>query len=268
MTTTKQKPTITKVAIHIALVGALMFFVIWEMAYLYRSPPSLKERPKLYEKHFTFNDIFPYVGNFYLLKPLKYDPQKKYPLVISLHTEHREDYVAAFFSKERFRENYSFFVMIPIAPARAAWLSPNDKTYQLSKFLQYPDHMPHVIDGIEEIEEKYNIDNEKIILAGHSMGASGVVGALQKHPQIFSIGIATAAKWAPKEITNINKPLLMYHGLLDQIIPVKHSTELSTLGKIQGKPIEFTIMRSMDHNIGDFVYGNPNTWERVLKHLN
>ncbi len=132
----------------------LMFFVVNEFSHLYRSLHTIDIAPELYEHHHSVSSNFPFVGSYYLMKPKNYDPKYKYPLVIVLHgAGSNHAYAAEALATPSFRSKYPFFVMVPIAPKRAFWATPNDKAYQMQRNIPYPDHLPQVIAGIEDIKK-------------------------------------------------------------------------------------------------------------------
>lgn len=265
MTTTSKKPSLPYFISHWLLIVILMIFIIFEFAHLFRVPSGLKSSPQLFEKHFSFTKTFPFFGNYYLMTPQDYDPKKKYPLVISLHGSEYQSYPAAHLSKKNLRNKYPMFVIVPVAPQRAVWISPKNNAYAYkNQVINYPDHMPFVLKAIEQVTKKHSIDKEKIYISGHGYGGAAVIGALQNYPKIFASGIATAAKWDPEEISNIENNVHLYHGLNDLKTDVQNSTNLSTIAKRKKIPIEFTILRTHNHDIGDFIFGNENSWELMI----
>jgi len=243
----------------------LVYFSINEFSHLYRELDTIKKAPELYERHYTFNSTFPFVGSYFLMKPEGYNPKYKYPLVVDLHGISKHAYAAEQLADPKFRKRYPFFVMIPIAPVRAFWLSPNDKAYRMPRNIPYPDHFTHVITAVNDLKEEYQIDENKIILTGHSMGASAVIGALDRYPHTFSAGIASAGAWSPNEISNIKKPLFIYHGTNDRQVPVSFSMQIKNAARSQKKLMDVLFLKGQGHSIGTLVYGNSRVWDDVLK---
>jgi len=174
-------------------------------------------------------------------------------------------YAAEALARPEFRNKYPFFVMVPIAPKRAFWATPKDKAYQMKRNIPYPDHLLQVISGINDIKDKYQIDDKKIIMTGHSMGASGAIGALERYPDIFTAGIASSGSWSPQEISHITVPLFIFHGTKDRAIPVLNSVNIEIAVKAQNLPISVEYLKGKGHGIGSLVYSNPRVWNDVLK---
>ncbi len=251
--------------INIFCLLIIIWFSTGEVSHLYRKLDTIKAAPELYEHEYSLSATFPFVGSYFLMKPKNYDPKYKYPLVVVLHGVSRHAYAAEELANPKFRNIYPFFVMVPIAPKRAFWASPKDKTYRMPQSIPYPDHLPQVIAGIENIFSNYKIDENKIIIAGHSMGGSGVIGAMERYPDFFAAGIASSGVWSPNEVSHIKSPLFVFHGTSDGAVSVQYSVSLSHAAKAQELPVQIEYLKGQGHGIGNMVYSNPRVWNDVLK---
>ncbi len=260
----KKKRSLGDKLINAFAILILMFFVANEFSHLYRTLHTIDIAPDLYEHHYSTSSTFPFVGSYYLMKPKNYDPQYKYPLVVVLHGVSTRAYAAEALATPKFRSKYPFFVMVPIAPKRAFWATPNDKAYQMQRNIPYPDHLPQVMAGIEDIKQQYNIDENKLIISGHSMGASGVIGALQRYPEYFNAGIASSGAWSPNELDKVKTPLFIYHGSKDSAVPMQNSVVIKQAARKMNLPISVTFLKRQRHGIGPIVYGNQNVWNDVM----
>ena len=266
MEKTKPKRSIFDHFVNFICITILIYFVVNEFNHLYRTLDTTRKNPYLFERHYALSSGFPFIGSYFLMIPENYDPKYKYPLVLSLHgagSDHA--YSAAALASDNFRNRYPFFVMVPMSPPRAFWLSPKDKNYRMPSLIPFPDHMPVVISGIKDIQSQYQIDENKIIITGHSMGASGVIGAMQRYPDFFAAGIASSGVWSPSEIGNIKKPLFLFHGTKDKAIPVSLSQELERAGRNQNLPIKVSYIQGQGHAIGPYIYENELVWDSVVK---
>ena len=219
----KKKSSLLDQLINIVCVVIVLFFAVNEFSHLYRSIATIRATPDLYERNYTYSTTFPFVGRYFLMAPKNYDPKYSYPLVVVLHGVSTYAYAAEALANPKFRNRYPFFVMVPIAPKRAFWSSPKDKAYRMKQNIPYPDNLPHVIAGVNDIKKSYVIDERKIMITGHSAGGSGVIGALEKYPDVFKAGIASSGAWSPNEISNIKSPLFIYHGTNDNAVPVQYA---------------------------------------------
>ena len=264
MSQEKPKRSLFDKVINVFAIVIIVVLTVNEFSHLWRSLDTINAAPEKYEHHYSLSSTFPFVGSYYLMKPKNYNPKYKCPLVVVLHGVSTHAYAAEELSKPKFRNTYPFFVMVPIAPKRAFWATPNDKAYQMVRNIPYPDHLPQVIAGISGISANYQIDPNKVMIAGHSMGGSGVIGALQRY-QIFKAGIASSGAWSPNELSNIKSPLFVFHGTKDGAVPYNFSVQLKGAAKAQRKPIKVTFLKGKGHGIGGLVYSNPSVWNRLLR---
>jgi len=171
-------------------------------------------------------------------------------------------------STPEFRKRYPVFVMVPVAPTRAFWVTPENKAYRMKRNFAYPDHLPQVIAGIYDIAKDYKIDGTRIFIVGHSMGASGVIGALERYPDFFAAGIASSGTWDPAETQHLNDPLLLLHGTQDPFVPYAQDKALADALKARGLPVSFKSIKGQGHAIGDIVYKKPQVWDWLLSQQN
>lgn len=256
----------------INLICYVLFVVLTinEFSHLYRSMQKVgPSRSGDWESHYSVSTTFPFVGRYFLMKPRGYDPGIQYPLVVALHgAGSSRVYAAEALAKSNFRSRYPVFVMVPIAPPRAFWSTPENTGYALQRLIPYPDHLPQVISGIKAIQGDYNIDQNRIYVVGHSMGGAGVVAALEHYPNQFAAGVSSAGIWDPAQTTNINDPLWLLHGVNDVNIPHQVSRDLYAYMKAQRKDVLFNSIKRQGHGIGDMVFGQTLIWDWLFKHKN
>ena len=246
----------------------LLYFVANEFSHLYRVPETVAKAPGLYERHYTLSGPFPFVGSYFLMKPEGYDSKYQYPLVVALHGVSKRVYAAEGLADPAFRKRYSVFVMVPVAPTRAFWATPKNKAYQMKRNIPFPDHMPHVVKGMFDLAKDYQIDGARLFIVGHSMGASGVIGSLERYPDLFAAGIASAGAWDPAETKNLNDPLLLLHGTHDAAVPFAQSQALAQALKQSGHPVSLKSIKGQGHAIGPLVYSRQQVWDWLLSHQN
>lgn len=246
----------------------IILFVVNEFSHVWRMPESISKSPILYEHHFSWSYTFPFIGSYFLIKPADYNPKKTYPLVVALHGVSSRVYSAEELVKPEFRKAFPAFIMVPVAPARAFWATPENASYQMKRNIPYPDHLPQVMEGIKDISLEYTIDNERIYITGHSMGATGVIGALERYPDVFAAGIASAGSWNPNETKNLNDPLWIFHGNIDEYIPYEVGLNLGKELKKRGLSVNFNAIKGKGHDIGPLVYSKQKLWTWLFNKKN
>jgi len=251
-------------AINAFAVLILIFAAINEFSHLYRVPESMSAAPQLYERHFSWSGTFPFVGSYFLLKPEGYDPKRSYPLVVTLHGVSSRIYAAEALASASFRKAVPVFVMVPIAPVRAFWATPKSPSYRMKRNIPYPDHLAQVVAGIDAVTASYSIDRSRIYIVGHSMGAAGVMGALERYPDRFAAGIASAGLWDAGETRNVNDPVWILHGTADPVMPFAHSRSLAAELKARGVATRFNSLSGRGHDIGPTIFAKPELWKWLL----
>ena len=264
----KPKRSLVDRAINAFAVLILIFAAINEFSHLYRVPQTVAAAPQLYERHTSWSGTFPFVGSYFLMTPEGYDPKKSYPLVVALHGVSSRIYAAEALSSSSFRRAFPVFVMVPIAPARAFWATPENPAYQMRRNIPYPDHLPQAMAGIDAVSASYSIDKSRVYIVGHSMGAAGVIGALERYPDRFAAGIASAGLWDVAETKAVNDPVRILHGSADPVMPFAQSRTLAAELKARGVAARFNSLSGRGHDIGPTVYAKSELWDWLLSQRN
>lgn len=236
----------------------LLYFVVNEFHHLYWTPVSVKS--DLYERHYNISGTFPFIGSYFLMEPVNYNPNYKYPVVVVLHGISKRVYAAEYLAQEKFRDRYPTFVLVPLAPKRAFWEQPANDQYALPQLIPYPDHMPSVMNALQTVSAKYQVDQDRIYITGHSMGGMGVIGALQNYPNVFAGGLALSGTWDPAETQNITAPLWLFHGGADAQIPVGFSRNIAGTMKQSGQFVQYTELAGEGHDIWKIIYPSASVW--------
>lgn len=254
--------------INIIALLILGYFTLNEFSHLFRVPESIRNTPDKFERHYSLSWTFPFIGSYFLMIPEGYDPNYKYPLVVALHGVSKRIYAAEGLAAPEFRKCYPVFVMVPVAPVRAFWATPKNKAYRMKRNIPYPDHLPQVVRGMFDIAKSYKIDGKRLYIAGHSMGASGVIGALERYPDLFAAGVASSGAWDPAETERLNDPLLMLHGTQDRFIPYAQDQAFAASLKQRSLPVIFTPVKGKGHGIGTLVYSRKQVWDWLFSQEN
>ena len=213
-----------------------------------------------------------------LFVPTTYDPAKPSPLIVDLHGLNITPLQQILFDGTTdFAEKYGFIVMAPMgysvtggwrgragAPVETAQVKPGTNVRYSASELSELDAMT----ALKLIREKYNIDNDRIFLMGHSMGGLGTYYLGGKYNNIWAGlapisglgGIADAAAAARYKAI----PMLLIHGEKDSIIPPSVSRRsvmfLQTVGaphvylEFPGMDHEFWIRRGAEHMEKPFLF--------------
>ena len=204
------------------------------------------------EKNVTKNIKFDYL----LYTPENWDKSKKFPLLVFLHgAGERGDDIALAGRYGPFKyaaegKNYPFVMVAPQCKSNKYW---GNYLESLDLFL-------------DDIIEKYNIDEKRIYLTGLSMGGTGTWHWLMASPQRFAAAApvcGTGICWYACRIAH--KPIWVTHGTADTVVPYDESVRMiEFLKKSGGEPI-LTTLEGVGHNAWDYAYTDELT-DWFLKH--
>jgi poly(3-hydroxybutyrate) depolymerase len=196
-----------------------------------------------------------------LFVPTTYNAAKPSALIVDLHGLNITPLQQILFEGTAdFAEKYGFIVMAPMgysvtggwggrpgAPVETAQVKPGTNVRYSASELSELDAMG----ALKLIREKYNIDNDRIFLMGHSMGGLGTYYLGGKYNNIWAglapisglggISDATAAE-RYKAI-----PMLLIHGEKDSIIPPSVSRRSVMFLQAVGAPHVYMEFPGMDH---------------------
>ena len=212
----------------------------------------------MYTKHKWESDRY---FNFGYIKylPKDYDENKKYPLVFYLHGagERGDDLDLASGNgyMKYVRENntqYPFIFIAPQCPAEKFW---SCYTESLVAFIDY-------------ICTELPIDETRIYLTGISMGGTGTWELAMAIPERFAAIAPVCARrycWAGcRTITHL--PIKMYHGDIDDIVPVTDSIKMLEAINKNGGKAELEICYGYAHNSWDVAYAGDDLVNWLLSH--
>lgn len=182
------------------------------------------------------------------------DSSKKWPLVLFLHGagERGSD-----LSKVRTHgppklaaagKKFPFILVSPQCPENR-WWDP-ETLYAL----------------IEDIEDQYRVDKDRIYVTGLSMGGYGTWALAMQYPEKFAAIAPVCGGGIPyrtRFITNL--PIRTFHGDADTAVPISETQVLVDELKKRGSTVQFTIYPEVGHNCWDQTYDNPKLYEWMLK---
>ncbi len=121
---------------------------------------------------------------------------------------------------------------------------------------------------IKEIQQKYQIDDSRIMLTGLSMGGWGTLKLAMEHPELFSAVVAVCAPVDRLMKVRLSQykdlPIKIFHGGNDDVVSPMNSIEIYQEIKKVNKNVELTIFPDENHNSWDSTYSNPKLYKWML----
>ena len=225
----------------------------WHTDWQKRAPEKNKELAKDFETRIYVKgrgDTLYYLFR----KPLGYDPQKKYPLVVCLHggpVRERKIEVAEpapLLSEPGNLEKYPAFLLVPQAPPGYAWGGvPGLPSVDLLVF-----------DVMAALEEEFSIDQTRRYVVGGSMGGYGAWHFVGSRPGMFAAAMPFCGAGDPELAENmIETAVWAFHGDADRNVPVRGSREMiEAIRKAGGTPL-YTEFSGTGHNVWPDISKTP-----------
>lgn len=206
---------------------------------------------------FKFEKNIKLTLNYMVYLPQSYDTIKKFPLILSLHGSGERgnniDSVKKWGIHKMLRENDDFPFVV-VSPQ-----CPNGEIWEM--------HFNVLKDLLDEIENNYNIDNERIYLTGYSLGGYGTWNFAILNPEIFSaiVPISGGAVSPQKSFNLRNLPIWVAHGDADTVVQFEESKRIVDYLKIYNSNIIFKVYKGAGHEVCTTAYEEPGLFEWLIK---
>ena len=210
--------------------------------------------------------------HYRLLKPLDYDPNKQYPLVVCLSggagrgrdnsKQIAGSKAAQVLSILENRKKYPAFIFAPQCPPGADWgrslgKSERERLIARGRYKQ-PNVEALVFEVIAALEEEFNIDTTRRYITGQSMGGYGTWHYILSRPQIFAAAIPICGGANPDLAKNVaDVPLWVFHGDKDKTVPVDFSRNMVAAIKKAGGNPKYTEFPGVGHNSWHPAFDTP-----------
>ena len=196
-------------------------------------------------------------ANYLLYLPEDYaDSNKEFPLVLFLHgmgergTDIEKVKTHGLPKLINEGKEFPFIVVSPQCPDEYFW---NDDL---------------LLALLDEVEENYRVDKNRIYVTGLSMGGHGTWTLALADPNRFA-AIVPVCGWShPVEFQKIaNKPIWIFHGAKDFVVPVSASEQMAEkLKSVGGTNIKLTIYPEANHDSWTETYNNEELYKWLLEH--
>ena len=113
--------------------------------------------------------------------------------------------------------------------------------------------------ALEAALDSFNVDPDRVVLSGISMGGYGAWIHGARHAQRFAGLMPVCGGWREEEDHRplLRLPIWAHHGELDDAVPVQGSRDMCDLLGQAGGDIRYTEYAGVGHECWDKVYGDP-----------
>jgi len=212
------------------------------------------QHPQVFEKTITKTLSCKYL----LFLPEGYGEKKKsWPMILFLHGAGERGNDLKKVKKHgppkivQKRKDFPFIVVSPQCPKDDWWT----------------DKIEVLINLLDDIAAKYNVDTERIYLTGLSMGGYGTWALAAEYPERFA-AVAPICGGGNRIMAFRLKdvPVWVFHGAKDNVVPLKESEEMVNTISARGGNAKLTVYPDAGHDSWTETYNNEELYEWFLKH--
>jgi predicted peptidase len=120
---------------------------------------------------------------------------------------------------------------------------------------------------LDELTEKYRVDQERIYVTGLSMGGFGTWTLAAASPERFAAIIPICGGGNPADAAKLKDlPIWVFHGAKDSAVSLRRSEDMVQALKDAGaKRVQFTVYPDADHDSWTQTYENTEVWDWLFK---
>ncbi len=118
---------------------------------------------------------------------------------------------------------------------------------------------------VDEIVEKYKVDQNRIYVTGLSMGGFGTWALGSQSPGRFAALVPICGGGEPFWSLLLAKvPIWVFHGAKDPVVPIARSEQMVEALKKRGGNVKFTAYPEAGHDAWTETYANPELYDWLL----
>jgi predicted peptidase len=167
------------------------------------------------------------------------------------------------------RPDFPFVVVTPQLPLPAGYIE--GKKYSPEQIVALASDAwkaEPLIQLVDHVATKANIDPDRIYVTGLSMGGFGTWRLVATHPERFAAAVPICGGGEPEKMaTALSRvPIWAFHGAKDPVVPVAFSQQMVDAVRRAGGDVKLTIYPEAQHNSWKETYENQEVYEWLLAH--
>lgn len=212
--------------------------------------------------------------SYRLMRPEHIQTQKKYPLVLVLHSSGgignnntgQLEVLAKLWSTPGFRKKYPAWVLVPQFPRRSANYVQDPKTGVLASTSD--PCLETALQLLDSLKNALPIDPARVYVLGFSMGGSATINAIGLRPGLFAAAISASGIPAFNQTRVLAQtPIWFIHGNADRENPFGSDSLLyRTLSGLHAPRIRFWEVQGMDHEIYSGLFTSEEIPRWLFRH--
>jgi predicted peptidase len=156
------------------------------------------------------------------------------------------------------RPDFPFVVASPQCPMPKGGLKDVPTAWKAEQLIQLIDH----------VIEKLNIDPDRVYVTGLSMGGFGTWRLVSKYPDRFAAAVAICGGGEPEamaaSLTRV--PIWAFHGARDEVVQLAHSEKMVEAVRAAGGDVRLTVYPEVAHDSWTRTYENEELYRWLLSH--
>lgn len=232
-----------------------VFYIFLGLIYgIMTKPICAQEAGKQDALHFAGETSLNYL--LYLPENYSADSEQGFPLILFLHgSGERGDSIELVKKwgppKIAAEKGLPFIVLSPQCPETEWWTSMLFPLHQL----------------LDEIIANYAVDTSRIYLTGLSMGGFGTFSMSQVYADYFAAIAPVCGGGTPGMVKfSKNLPTWIFHGEVDEVVPVANSQMMYDALKEAGAEVKLTIFPGVNHDSWIPAYNDSGLFDWFLEH--
>ncbi|MBO5313030.1 MAG: dienelactone hydrolase family protein [Clostridia bacterium] len=182
--------------------------------------------------------------NYIFTSPDDVKEGESLPLIVFLHGagERGDDIskvnvycIPKLFTENPQHKGLRVYTLSPQCPLNTTWI----------------DYKRELMALIDDVISTNNIDKSRVALCGISMGGFGTWEMAMTYSDRFYKIAPLCGGGMNWRCWSLKMPIRVYHGKLDDVVPISQSEAMVNSVKIQGGQIEFTVYDDLSHNCWD-----------------
>ncbi|MDI6447677.1 prolyl oligopeptidase family serine peptidase [Anaerobaca lacustris] len=120
---------------------------------------------------------------------------------------------------------------------------------------------------LDDLVEKYQVDESRVYLTGLSMGGYGTWALASSRAERFAAIVPICGGGQPRMARQLRDvPIWVFHGAKDNVVPLAQSEQMVEAVKAAGGNVQFTVYPEAQHDSWTATYDNPKLYEWLLSH--